>query len=59
MVTREAAWVSHGKLPIEFSTLQVFGLRHDLPLRVLTSHLLSHAFPLEAKSKLLIVFSPL
>ena len=51
MVTREAAWVSHGKLPIKFSTPQVFGLRHDLPLRILTSHLLPDAFPLEEKSK--------
>ena len=51
MVTRAVAWVSHGKLLVLFLTFQVSGLRHDLPLRILTSHLLPDAFPLEEKSK--------
>ena len=58
MVPRVAAWVSHGKLKAQFWTLQVSGLRHDLPLCILTPHLLSHAFPLEVKSRFLKVFSP-
>ena len=48
----------HWKVPVQFWILQVSGLRHDLPLCILTPHLLSHAFPLEVKSRFLKVFSP-